>query len=64
MITIAVQTLYNKEAESYDRALMETWKDNMGSIIIFVRMQSRSLVGTQVLKLKFYSIKLVSFLQF
>ncbi|KAF8816716.1 hypothetical protein BYT27DRAFT_6384599 [Phlegmacium glaucopus] len=31
-------SIYNKEAENYDRALMETWKDDMDSIIIFVCM--------------------------
>ncbi|KAF8798252.1 hypothetical protein BYT27DRAFT_7264845 [Phlegmacium glaucopus] len=29
-------SIYNKEAECYDRALMETWKDNMDTIVIFM----------------------------
>jgi hypothetical protein len=33
-------SIYNKEAENHDRALMETWKDDMDSIIIFVRLHS------------------------
>ncbi|KAF8801208.1 hypothetical protein BYT27DRAFT_7174551 [Phlegmacium glaucopus] len=37
--------IYNKEAESYDRALMETWKDDMDSIIIFAGLFSAVLTA-------------------
>jgi hypothetical protein len=30
-------SIYVREAESHNRALMETWRDDMNSIIIFVR---------------------------
>jgi hypothetical protein len=38
-------SVYMEEAESHDKALIETWKDDMEGIIIFVRVlshQSRS----------------------
>ncbi|KAF8798287.1 hypothetical protein BYT27DRAFT_7203397 [Phlegmacium glaucopus] len=38
-------SIYNKEAESYDRALMETWKDDMDSIIIFAGLFSAVLTA-------------------
>ncbi|KAF8798236.1 hypothetical protein BYT27DRAFT_6900122 [Phlegmacium glaucopus] len=40
--------IYNKEAESYDRALMETWKDDMDSIIIFAGLFSAVLTAFTV----------------
>ncbi|KAF8798269.1 hypothetical protein BYT27DRAFT_7264860 [Phlegmacium glaucopus] len=38
-------SIYNEEAESYDRALMETWKDDMDSIIIFAGLFSAVLTA-------------------
>ncbi|KAF8798278.1 hypothetical protein BYT27DRAFT_7058745, partial [Phlegmacium glaucopus] len=38
-------SIYNKQAESYDRALMETWKDDMDSIIIFAGLFSAVLTS-------------------
>ncbi|KAF8814587.1 hypothetical protein BYT27DRAFT_7206041 [Phlegmacium glaucopus] len=38
-------SIYNKEAESYDRALMETWRDDMDSIIIFAGLFSAVLTA-------------------
>ncbi|KAF8813038.1 hypothetical protein BYT27DRAFT_7131987 [Phlegmacium glaucopus] len=38
-------SVYNKEAESHDRALMETWKDDMNSIIIFAGLFSGVLTA-------------------
>ncbi|KAF8809441.1 hypothetical protein BYT27DRAFT_6519587 [Phlegmacium glaucopus] len=38
-------SIYNKEAESYDRALMETWKEDMDSIIIFAGLFSAVLTA-------------------
>ncbi|KAF8813221.1 hypothetical protein BYT27DRAFT_7207111, partial [Phlegmacium glaucopus] len=38
-------SMYNKEAESYDRALMETWKDDMNSLIIFAGLFSGVLTA-------------------
>ncbi|KAF8798260.1 hypothetical protein BYT27DRAFT_7203363 [Phlegmacium glaucopus] len=37
--------IYNKEAESYDRALMETWRDDMDSMIIFAGLFSAVLTA-------------------
>jgi hypothetical protein len=36
--------IYNKEAENHDKSLMETWKDDMDSIIIFVRLLVHSTI--------------------
>jgi hypothetical protein len=33
-------SIYNKEAENHDRSLMETWKDDMDSMIILVCLHS------------------------
>ncbi|KAF8798334.1 hypothetical protein BYT27DRAFT_7151139, partial [Phlegmacium glaucopus] len=38
-------SIYNREAESYDRALMETWKDDMDTIIIFAGLFSAVLTA-------------------
>lgn len=36
-------SVYVEEAESYDKAQVETWKDDMEGIIIFVRLPVSSL---------------------
>jgi len=36
-------SVYVAEAESHDKALVETWKDDMEGIIIFVRLPISSL---------------------
>lgn len=36
-------SVYVEEAESHDKALIETWKDDMEGIIIFVRLSISSL---------------------
>jgi Family of unknown function (DUF6535) len=34
---VKLWSVYTKEAESHDKALIETWKDDMEGVIIFVR---------------------------
>ncbi|THH13693.1 hypothetical protein EW146_g6555 [Bondarzewia mesenterica] len=38
-------SVYMKEAESHDKALIETWKDDMEGVIIFAGLYSASLTA-------------------
>ncbi|KAI0261939.1 hypothetical protein BC834DRAFT_893369 [Gloeopeniophorella convolvens] len=41
----ALWTLYGKEAENHDKALIETWRSDMEAIIIFAGLYSATLTS-------------------